>query len=222
LQSVIDVKILKENPKIRIYLERADKHLEGIGYTEHGLRHATITANVSEKILRTLGYQKDEVRLAGVAGFLHDIGNVCGRINHGQSGAIIVHSILSEIGMPSLEVVGIMEAIGNHEEELGQPTSEISAALILADKSDVHRSRVRTTRFINFDIHDRVNYAAEKSSLQISKDNRTISLLIKINTEISQVMEYFEIFLSRMIICRKAAKVLSCEFELVINENKLL
>lgn len=222
MEPIIDVKILKDNPKVRIYLERADKHLEGIGYTEHGLRHATITAIFSQKILRSLGYPQDIVRLAGVAGFLHDIGNVCGRVNHGQSGAIIAHSILSELGMPSMEIVGIMEAIGNHEEECGQPTSEIAAALILADKADVHRSRVRTTRFINFDIHDRVNYAAERSNVQVSKKNRTISLLIKINTEISQVMEYFEIFLSRMIICRKAAKVLSCEFELIINGNKLL
>ena len=222
MEPVIDVKVLKENPKIRIYLERADKHLEGIGYTEHGLRHATITATVSEKILRSLGYRKDEVRLAGVAGFLHDIGNVCGRINHGQSGAIIANSILSEIGMTSMEIVGIMEAIGNHEEEFGQPTSEISAALILADKSDVHRSRVRTRRFISFDIHDRVNYAAEKSNLQISKDNRTISLLIKINTEISQVMEYFEIFTERMMFCRTAAKFLGYNFGLVINKTRLL
>jgi metal-dependent HD superfamily phosphatase/phosphodiesterase len=154
--SIINADLLKRNSKVQIYLRRADKHLEGIGYTEHGIRHATITAKLSEKILHSLGRSDEEVRLAGVAGFLHDIGNVCGRVNHGQSGAIIAHSILAEIGMSSEEIVGIMEAIGNHEEEFGQPTSEISAALILADKSDVHRSRVRTPRFINFDIHDRV------------------------------------------------------------------
>ena len=220
--SNINVEFLKQNPKVQIYLERADKHLEGIGYTEHGLRHATITAMLSEKILRNLSHPSDDIRLAGVAGFLHDIGNVCGRVNHSQSGAIIAHNLLSEAGMQSEEIVSIMEAIGNHEEDFGQPTSEISAALILADKSDVHRSRVRTRRFISFDIHDRVNYAAEKSDLQISNKKKAISLMIKINTDISQVMEYFEIFLSRMIICRKAAKVLSCEFELVINGNKLL
>lgn len=220
--SPIDMEFLKKNSKVQVYLERADKHLEGIGYTEHGLRHASITAMLSEKILRCLDHPPEDVRLAGVAGFLHDIGNVCGRMNHCQSGAIIAHSLLSEIGMCSEEIVGIMEAIGNHEEDFGQPTSKISAALILADKSDVHRSRVRTRRFISFDIHDRVNYAAEKSDLQISNKKKTISLMIKINTDISQVMEYFEIFLSRMIICRKAAKVLSCEFELIINGNKLL
>ncbi len=220
--SIISVKSLKNDPEVKIYLQRADKHLEGIGYTEHGLRHAAITAKFCERVLRSLDYSSDPIRLAGVAGFLHDIGNVCGRVYHSQTGAIIAHSLLSEMGMTSAEIVGIMEAIGNHEEDIGQPTSEISAALILADKSDVHRSRVRTPRFISFDIHDRVNYAAEKSDLQISKEKRSISLLITINTEISQVMEYFEIFLSRMIICRKAAKVLSCEFELIINGNKLL
>jgi metal-dependent HD superfamily phosphatase/phosphodiesterase len=213
---------IKDNPKVKIYINKTDQFLEGIGYTEHGGRHAKRTADLSAKILTALEYSPRDIELMAIAGYLHDIGNLTGRQNHGQASALIAQNILYELGMPPEEVVLIMCAIGNHEEADGEPTDPFTAALILADKADVHKSRVRSPDFIKFDIHDRVNYAANRSFLSVDKQNKKIVLEVNIDTSISQVMEYFEIFLSRMIICRRAAKVLKCEFELYINDVKLL
>lgn len=213
---------VKNYYRTKIYLEKANEYLGVMGYTEHGGRHAKLTARIAYNIINRLGYGNHVSELAAIAGYLHDIGNVVHRDFHSQSSAFIASEILYELEMPCEDVVEVIAAVGNHEEEMGDPISKISAAVILADKADVHRSRVRTTAMIKFDIHDRVNYAARRSTLEVDEKERSISLNITIDTEISQVMEYFEIFLSRMMICRRAAKFLNCTFHLIINEIRLL
>jgi len=215
--SEITLDSIRRNELVRVYIKKADEHLEVIGYTEHGFRHANIVSKLSCDIIHKLGYPERMTELAAIAGFLHDIGNVVGRNNHGTAAAIIAMGVLEKLGMGPEEVVTIMSAIGNHEEEQGDPTNIISSALIIADKADVHRSRVRNPNMISFDIHDRVNYAATESSLKVDAELKSIVLDITIDTNISQVMEYFEIFLSRMVMCRKAAAFLGCNFHLVIN-----
>lgn len=213
---------VETNPKVVTYLAKADEYMKAIGYTEHGKRHASIIAKTARDILKKLNHPEREAELAAIAAYLHDIGNLINRSDHGQTSALIAGTILSEMGMDCEEVADIMGAIGNHEEELGDPINSIAAAIIIADKSDVHRSRVRTPSMIKFDIHDRVNYAVERSVINIDPPNKKISYIIKIDTAISQVMEYFEIFLSRMIIAKRAANYLGCDFELLINDVKLL
>lgn len=234
---------LKNNKKIRIFLEKADAHLAGIGYTEHGLRHANIVGKRAQDILLKLNYKDGDARLAAIAGFLHDMGNMVGRVNHGQAGALLVKTILEDIGMDIEDIALVMSAIANHEEDTGDPTNIVSASLIIADKSDVHRSRVRNPSLISaalildnkmdpmsapggttmgfYDIHDRVNYAATESELKVDPVEKSIILELSIDTRISGVMDYFEIFLSRMIICRRAAKFLGCDFHLIINNVRL-
>lgn len=213
---------VKKNPEVKIYLAKANEYLGAIGYTEHGERHAAIVAKHASVVLQGLNYTQRQVELAAIAGYLHDIGNVIGRYDHGQVSALVAQGVLKGMGMETLEIAEVIGAIGNHEEEKGDPVSAIAASLILGDKSDVHRSRVRNPNMITFDIHDRVNYAAEKSFIKTDKAKRTITLEVKIDTKISQVMEYFEIFLSRMLMCQKAAKFLKCNFELIINNTRLL
>ncbi len=218
----ITLETIKANPKAASYLKAADEYLGVIGYTEHGFRHADIVANLSRNILSHLNYEEPLPKLAAVAGFLHDVGNVVNRENHVAASALIAMDILAEMGMSPENIAIITGAIGNHEEPLGVPVNAVAAALILADKADVHRSRVRNPQLIGLDIHDRVNYAVERSFLRVDADKGKISLELKIDTRISQVMEYFEIFLTRMIICRKAAEFLKADFDLYINETKLL
>ena len=213
---------IMSNGIIRSYVEQSDKYLEAAGYTEHGLRHAEFTAKISGEIITCLGYPPRDAELASVAGFLHDIGNFLGRGSHGAAGALLIQPILLSLGMSQVEVAGVMGAIANHEEEKLTPADPISAAVVIADKADVHRSRVRNPKFIDFDVHDRVNYAATDSNLKIDPVEKTITLCLSIDTEISPVMEYFEIFLSRMVICQKAAKVLGCKFQLIINNTRLV
>jgi len=217
----ITLEEIKRNLKVREFIEKADMHLDAIGYTEHGFRHAERAGRVAFEILSKLGYGEEEAELASLAGYLHDIGNVVGRINHGQTGALIAQEILDDMGLETKKVVTIMGAIGNHEEETGEPTNPVSAALIIADKTDVHRTRVRNPKMVSFDIHDRVNYAVTESNLSIDPYERSITLHLRIDTKISQVMEYFEIFLSRMIICRRAAGFLESSFHLIINEMRM-
>lgn len=221
-EIMITLTQVETNPKVVTYLAKADEHMMAIGYTEHGKRHASIAAKIAREILSKLDYPPRLAELAAISAYLHDIGNLVNRSDHGQTSAIIAGTILGEMGMDYEEVTEIMGAIGNHEEELGDPISPIAAATIIADKSDVHRSRVRTPSMIKFDIHDRVNYAVEKSRVNIDPENKKIAYVIKIDTAISQVMEYFEIFLSRMIIAKRAANFLGCDFELLINDVKLL
>jgi len=222
LSGVIDLEQIQKNPKVRAYIQAADDFLAALGYTEHSFRHAGFVAKVARNILLKLDYPKRMAELAAIAGYLHDIGNICGRDGHGPAGALIAFKLLEDMGMDPSEIGKIMIAISNHEEEKGIPMDPITAALILADKSDVHCSRVRNPDIISFDIHDRVNYAVRKSFLNIDKENKVITLEIEIDTRISQVMEYFEIFLSRMLISRKSAHILGCDFGLKINGVKFL
>ncbi len=220
--KVVTLEEVKKNEEVRLLIEMADRYLGVIGYTEHGHRHTSLVANIAHNVMSRLKRTERQAQLASIAALLHDVGNVISREYHAQTGALITHRILSHLGMPSEEVLEIMAAIGGHEERGGQPVNEIGAAVILADKSDVHRSRVRATGSIKEDIHDRVNYAATSSFLRVDEEKGIISLELKIDTSISQVMEYFEIFLSRMAFCRRAAEFLKMKFELEINGQRLL
>ncbi|KKM09225.1 phosphohydrolase [Clostridiales bacterium PH28_bin88] len=213
---------VKADPEVDTYIRRGNEYLGAMGFTEHSYRHLNVVSEVAGGILKALDYPQRLVELAGIAGYLHDMGNVVSRHNHGQSAAVLAHSILTRLGMHPDEVATVMAAIGNHEEEYGVAVNPVAAALILADKSDVHRSRVRNQDLATFDIHDRVNYAAEQSSVTVYAEARTITMELSIDLEISTVMEYFEIFLTRMVMCRRAAQFLGCHFSLVINGSKLL
>lgn len=212
---------IKKDKDIRAYISRADESLIALGYTEHSFAHVTRVAETSAYILRTLGFSDHDTELVQIAAYLHDIGNLVNRIEHSQSGAIMAFRLLDKMGMPAEDIATITTAIGNHDEGTGVPVNPIAAALILADKSDVRRSRVRNNDFATFDIHDRVNYSVEKSNLRISKDHKSITLNILIDTQVSSVMDYFEIFLERMILCRKAAEKLNLSFKLSINNQSL-
>jgi len=219
---MVTVEDIKENERVKAFLKKADEHLGVIGFTEHGERHANLVANIAHNILQRLDREGRGTQLAAIAGYLHDIGNVVNRNGHAQAGALLSETILRELGMPLEEITEVMAAIGNHHEEDGNPVSEIAAALILADKSDVHRTRVRNPDMIKFDIHDRVNYAVQSSFLRVNEKGKNLTLELTIDTKISSVMEYFEIFLSRMVISRRAADFLGCRFELIINGNRLI
>ncbi len=218
----ITLEEVKRQPEVVAFVEKANEYSGAIGFTEHGVRHATLTANIAFNILKRLGLDERQPQLAAIAAYLHDIGNLVGRHNHEDTGAVLAGRILAGLGMDPLEQAIIMGAIGNHEEPHGEPVSPVSAAVILSDKSDVHRSRVRNPDPTTFDIHDRVNYAVEQSFLRVDEKNKTITLELTIDTSLSQVMEYFEIFLSRMVMCRRAAEFLGCAFKLQINGAKLL
>lgn len=192
------------------------------GYTEHSHRHISIVSQRAGKILETLGYSERTIELAKIAGYLHDIGNCVNRIDHAHSGAILAYNILKDMGMPVEERTEIMMAIGNHDEKTGTAISDISAALILADKSDVHRDRVLNTNLSTFDIHDKVNYAVTNADLKIDSKERRIVLKLTIDTKISPVLDYFEIFMDRTMMSKYAAKYLNIWFELLINDTRLL
>ena len=213
---------IKKDEAIKTYIRQADKALSALGYTEHSFAHVGKVANTAEYILSTLSYSEREVELACIAAYMHDIGNLVNRVDHSQSGAIIAFRILDKLGMDADELATIVSAIGNHDEGTGVPVDAIAAALILADKSDVRRSRVRNDDPAKFDIHDRVNFSVTSSELSIDDERKNITLDISIDTQYSAVMEYFEIFLERMLLCRKAAEALGLSFRLVINGNSLL
>jgi metal-dependent HD superfamily phosphatase/phosphodiesterase len=219
---VINLPQVKSHPAVKTFIRLADDYLGELGYTEHGFRHAKIVARDARKLLKDLGYEKRVPERAAIAGYLHDMGNFISRAGHPQSGAAISYQILGELGMPYKEIGIVLGAVGNHEEGIGQPVSPEGAALILADKADVHRSRVRNKDPETFDIHDRVNYAAESSVLSVDIDKRTLTLELLIDTTMCKIMEYFEIFLERMAMCRRAAEFLDCQFRLVINGTELL
>lgn len=212
---------IKANPKIMTTIDGANELLNSMGYTEHGHRHVGIVSGITKHIMETLGMPEREVELGQIAGYLHDIGNVINRHDHPISGAGIAFVLLNEMGMPAIEMAPILGAIGNHEELAGTPISVMSAALIIADKSDVHRSRVQNPLMETFDIHDRVNYAVTKSRVELDKETKTIQLVLEIDTQFASVMEYFEIFLSRMIMCRKASKLFGYNFSLTANGTSL-
>lgn len=220
--SEVTFAVVKSDPEVHAYIVKANEMLAAIGFTEHGLRHIGLVSHRAMKLLADLGRPERRQELVGIAGLLHDTGNVINRHDHGQSSALLAHAILNRLGMPYEEIAEIMAAIGNHEEEVGNPVSDLSAALILADKSDVHRSRVHNRDFATFDIHDRVNYAAVHSELTAHPEQNQIRLTLQVDTSIIAIMEYFEIFLVRMMMCRRAASFLGCQFELVINDTRLL
>ena len=213
---------IKNNDVINTYIRQADISLSAIGYTEHSFAHVTLTAEKAGYILQTLGYDERLVELVKIAGYLHDIGNLINREDHSQSGAMMAFRILDRLNFPPEEIGQIISAIGNHDEGNGEPVSPLAAALILADKSDVRRNRVRNQDISNDDIHDRVNYSVTKAELKINEAHTLIKLKLSIDTRYGSVMDYFEIFLQRMILCRRAAEKLGLEFKLIINEQQLI
>ncbi len=221
--KLVTLELLKEDPEVMAYIESGNAHLGVMGFTDHGQRHASLVAAIAGNVLERLEYSERDQELASIAGFLHDIGNVAARCFHAQTGAAIAERLLSSRGMDPKEVATIIGAIGSHDpEDSSVAVSPVSAALILADKSDVHRSRVRNEDVHNFDVHDRVNYAATRSFLKVNHAERSISLRLTVDTAISPVMEYFEIFLTRMLACKRAAERLETTFELDINNVRLL
>jgi hypothetical protein len=212
---------VRNHPRVKTFVRTADESMAEIGYTEHGERHVGLVAHIAYNILKRLGYSEREAELAAIAGYMHDIGNAVNREHHAQTGAILAMQLLTDMGMADSEVVKVMGAIGNHHENDGDPVSAVAAAVTLADKSDVHRTRVRNPDMIRFDIHDRVNYAVQKSFLNVDESTKQITLELTIDTGISQVMEYFEIFMTRMLASRRAAIYLGTTFGLTVNGNRL-
>ena len=213
---------IKNNSAIKNYITAADESLASLGFTEHSFAHVTAVSEKAGYILSILGYDDRTVELVKIAGYLHDIGNLVNRIDHSQSGAVMAFRILDNLGFDSKEIADIVTAIGNHDEGTGVPVSALAAALILADKSDVRRNRVRNQDISTFDIHDRGNYSVTNANLQISEDKSKIVLDLTIDSEYSSVMDYFEIFMGRMILCRKAAEKIGLQFKLIINNQQLL
>lgn len=213
---------VKNNEEIKTYVRLADQTLGSLGFTEHSFAHVVRTATVASHLLERLGYSERDVEIASIASYMHDIGNVVNRQDHAQTGAIMAYNLLSDMQMNPAEIATVISAIGHHDEGSAAPVNPIAAALILADKSDVRRSRVRNQKQETFDIHDRVNYAVKESSLRLSDDSKSVFLKIKIDTEICPVLDYFEIFLNRMQLCKKAANYLNIKFKLVINKTEIL
>ena len=213
---------IKNNEQIRTYIKKADEALSILGFTEHNFAHVTKCAETASSILNSLGYDERTCELAKIAGFMHDIGNIVNRVDHAQSGAVMAFRILDKLEMDPEEIATIVSAIGNHDESTASPINAVAAALILADKSDVRRSRVRNNAIATFDIHDRVNYAVIDSDLHFTKDMNSIELDLVIDTEIASVVSYFEIFLNRMLLCKRAAEFLKIKFVLNINGMNLL
>ena len=210
------------NEEFRVYVEKGDALLGTLGFTDHSAAHTIKVGESAVAILTTLGYSADEAELARIAGYIHDIGNMVNRVDHAQTGAIIAFQILTRMGMPPEDIAAVVSAIGNHDESTGTAISPASAAIIIADKTDVRRSRVRNTDFATFDIHDRVNYAVVESTLSVEADTREILLKMVIDTTICSVMDYFEIFLARMLMCRRAADMLKASFGLIVNDTRIL
>lgn len=213
---------IRRNAEINAYISAADRSLASLGFTEHSFAHVGRVADTAAYILEILDCSEYEIELVKIAAHLHDIGNLVNRIAHSQSGALMAFRILGELGMNAEDLATVVTAIGNHDEGTGVPVDRLSAALILADKSDVRRSRVRNRDKSSFDIHDRVNYSVYDSALKISEDKTVITLSLSVDTEYSSVMDFFEIFMQRMQLCRKAAEKLGLRFKLIINEQQLI
>lgn len=217
MRQTITFKEILQEEEIKTYIRRADLSLERMGFTEHSFAHVMRVSKCAGDMLQQLGYDEHDVELARIAGYMHDIGNVINRIDHAQSGAIMAFRILDKMGMQYEDIAKIIAAIGNHDESTAFPVSDVAASLIIADKSDVRRSRVRNADKSSFDIHDRVNYAVTENHVSLSDDHTSLILSLTLDTEISPVIEYFEIFLSRMKLCQKAASYLNLKFKLEIN-----
>lgn len=222
--KLLDLNVVKNDPEVEAIMRMSERSIEALGFTEHSRRHSSIVSKWSGDVLRALEKSPEQIRLAEIAGYLHDIGNCVNRKDHAQSGAILSYKILTRLGLSPEGAAEVMAAIGNHDEQYGLPVSDVSSALILADKADVHKSRVKKNirSVSNANIHDRVNLAAERSFLAVDKGAHTITLNIEIDTEICSVMDYFEIYFNRMQLCRRAGEFLNCRFSLVINSTSLL
>ena len=214
--------MILQDEAIKTYIRQADASLAALGYTEHSFAHVGRVADMAGYLLETLGYPERTVELAKIAGYLHDIGNLVNRVEHSQSGAVMAFRLLDKMGFPAEDICTVVAAIGNHDEGTGVPVNPVAAALILADKSDVRRSRVRVTDMKDFDIHDQVNYSVTKSELKINEKKTNVKLKLTVDTHFSPVINYFEIFMNRMILCRKAAESLGLDFKLIINEQIML
>ena len=219
---MLTYKEITKSEAIKTYIIRADESLGALGFTEHSFAHVMHVAEMAGYILKTLGHDERTVELAKIAGYLHDIGNLVNRKDHSQSGAVMAWSILNDMGCDPGEMATIVTAIGNHDEGTGVPVNAVAAAMILADKADVRRSRVRNKDFATFDIHDRVNYSVKESALTINESKTQVTLKLTVDTAFGSVMDYFEIFMQRMILCRKAADRLGMQFKLVINDQALI
>ena len=213
---------IRQNEAVKVYISQADASLQTLGFTEHSFAHVTRVAETAGYVLQTLGYEERTVELAKIAGYLHDIGNLVNRVEHSQSGAVMAFRLLDNWNFDPKEIATIVTAIGNHDEGTGVPVNAVAAALILADKADVRRSRVRNTDPATFDIHDRVNYSVKKSALKINEDKTLVKLKLTVDTKFGSVMEFFGIFMQRMVLCRKAAERLGLQFKLIINEQQLI
>lgn len=219
--GLITIDDVRRDPEVIAFLQAANGSLRTLGYTEHGQRHAGLVGHIAENVLERLGHSRRTHELANIAGYLHDIGNAIHRENHALSGSMIAWQVLTRLGMPIEETMMVMNAIGNHEEERGTATNPVAAALIIADKADVHRSRVQNPRMEDFDIHDRVNYATTRSFVRVRPEDRVIALELEIDVQYAQVIEYFEIFLERMTMVRQAIEFLGCTFQLIINDTRV-
>lgn len=217
----ITFKEIRDNEELQLLIENGNSVLKELGFTEHSRRHAAKVAQCAGKILKELGFKKHEIELAKAAGYMHDIGNSVNRHDHAHTGAVLAYGILKDMGMPLKDVLTVTTAIGNHDEATGTAVDVVSAALILADKTDVRRNRVQNQVIANFDIHDRVNYAALSSVLDVDKEKKNIRMTLELDDSMCSVMDYFEIFMERMIMCRRAAEVFGCQFKLTANGNKL-
>lgn len=219
---MITAKQLMKNETIKTYITQADASLAALGYTEHSFAHVTEVGKRAKYILETLGYSEREIELTQIAALLHDVGNLVNRVDHSQSGAVMAFRLLDKLGMDAEDIAVVVTAIGNHDETTGEAVNSVAAALIIADKSDVRSTRVRNTDNSNFDIHDRVNYSVKKSSINIDSNKKTIELKLEVDTKYSSIMDYFEIFLTRMNLCRRAAEKLGLAFKLVMNDQSLI
>lgn len=223
MSSTVTYRYIKQNEDIHTYIKNADAAVEAQGYTEHSFAHVEKVASSVEMILTELGYDERQVELGRIAAYLHDIGNVINRVDHAQSGAVMAFRLLDKLNMPAEEICAIISAIGNHDEHTAQPLNAIAAALIIADKTDVRRSRVRNFEHSDeFDIHDRVNYAVEESRLFFSNDKKVLNLELKLDTNISSVMEYFEIFMDRMLLCKRSAEFFGISFRMRVNDTDVM
>jgi len=213
---------VRANELIRVYVEKGDALLATLGYTDHSAAHTAKVGEEAATVLLTLGFSEDEAELARIAGYMHDVGNMVNRVDHAQTGAIIAFQMLSQMNMPPEDIASVVSAIGNHDENTGTAISPISAAIIIADKTDVRRSRVRNKDFATFDIHDRVGYAVVQNELKVDENTRQVLLKLTIDTGICSVVDYFDIFLSRMLMCRRAASMLDAQFGLEVNGSRIL
>jgi hypothetical protein len=223
-KASVSLDTVKADPEVQAFIRNANRNLGAIGYTEHGFRHVGLVANIARNILKRMGFDRRQQELAAIAGYLHDMGNVVSRLDHARTGALLAHGILRRLGATPEDAAIVMGAIGSHEDEghIGEPVHAVSAALILADKADVHRSRVRNPDPTTFDQHDRVNFAATSSRLRVDTDAKSITLELEIDTSIAPVMHYFEIFLPRMLMSRRAAEALGYAFHITTNDVSVL